>query len=153
MSLPGSSSAPAESSEKRAECAAAGQALLYLLEHDIKPRDIMTKKSFENAMTVIMATGGSTNAVLHLLAMAHAVGVDLVLDDFQRVSVHPATTLPLPRVAGCAHGGACTNRLRWALAAGERCGAVYRRPQTKWQVRDGGPARSWRDPRRDEAPA
>ncbi len=86
MSLPYSSSNPAVSEEKRAECQLAGKAIQILLEHDIKPRDIMTRQAFENAMTVIMALGGSTNAVLHLLAMARAVDVELNIDDFQAVS-------------------------------------------------------------------
>jgi len=62
------------------------RALLELLKHDIKPRDIMTKQAFENAITVVMALGGSTNAVLHLLAMAHSVDVPLSIDDFQTIS-------------------------------------------------------------------
>jgi dihydroxy-acid dehydratase len=86
MSLPYSSSAPAESAEKRDECRHAGAALRVLLERDIKPRDIMTRAAFENAMVVVMALGGSTNAVLHLIAMARAVDVPLTLDDFQAVS-------------------------------------------------------------------
>jgi dihydroxy-acid dehydratase len=86
MSLPYSSSSPAESVEKAAECRQAGQAIRLLLEKDIKPRDIMTQDAFENAMAVIMALGGSTNAVLHLVAMARAVDVDLTIDDFQTVS-------------------------------------------------------------------
>jgi dihydroxy-acid dehydratase len=86
MSLPYSSSNPAESQEKRHECQLAGQAIQVLLERDIKPRDIMTRTAFENAITVIMALGGSTNAVLHLVAMARAVEVELTIDDFQRVS-------------------------------------------------------------------
>jgi dihydroxy-acid dehydratase len=86
MSLPYSSSVPAEDPLKMVECRAAGRAILHLLKEDIKPRDIMTRAAFENAMVIIMALGGSTNAVLHLLAMAHAAGVDLVIDDFQRVS-------------------------------------------------------------------
>jgi dihydroxy-acid dehydratase len=86
MSLPYSATAPAESAEKLAECRRAGQAILRLLEKDIKPRDIMTLKAFENALVVITALGGSTNAVLHLIAMARAVEVPLALDDFQRVS-------------------------------------------------------------------
>ncbi len=86
MSLPYSASNPAESQEKDDECVAAGQAIRLLLEKDIKPRDIMTRDAFENAMTVVMALGGSTNAVLHLIAMARAVDVDLTIDDFQRVS-------------------------------------------------------------------
>lgn len=86
MSLPYSSSIPAEDPAKLGECFQAGAAIRYLLEHDIKPRDIMTREAFENAMTVIMAVGGSTNAVLHLIAMARAVDVPLTIDDFQAIS-------------------------------------------------------------------
>ena len=86
MSLPYSSSIPATDPLKIKECQDAGKAILYLLEHDIKPRDIMTRKAFENAMVVLMALGGSTNAVLHLLAMARTVGVELTIDDFQTFS-------------------------------------------------------------------
>jgi dihydroxy-acid dehydratase len=86
MSLPYSSSIPAEDPLKVGECLAAGKAILNLLEKDIKPRDIMTRAAFENAMVIIMATGGSTNAVLHLIAMAKSVGVKLTIDDFQTVS-------------------------------------------------------------------
>lgn len=86
MSLPYSSSIPAEDPDKLKECFQAGAAIRTLLERDIKPRDIMTRQAFENAMVVIMAVGGSTNAVLHLLAMARAVGVELTIDDFQKVS-------------------------------------------------------------------
>jgi dihydroxy-acid dehydratase len=86
MSLPYSSSNPALSQEKKDECAAAGKAIRHLLEKDIKPRDIMTPKAFENAITTIMVLGGSTNAVLHLIAMAKSVGVALSQDDFQAVS-------------------------------------------------------------------
>lgn len=86
MSLPYSASWPAESPEKRAECIAAGKAIRILLEKDIKPRDIMTAKAFENAITLTIVLGGSTNAVLHLIAIARAVGVDLNMDDFQRIS-------------------------------------------------------------------
>lgn len=85
MSLPGSSSTPAISPAKAAECAKAGAAVVSLLEQGIYPRDIMTKKAFENAITVAMALGGSTNAFLHLLAIAHSAGVDLSLDDFERI--------------------------------------------------------------------
>ncbi|WP_164668023.1 dihydroxy-acid dehydratase [Virgibacillus doumboii] len=85
MSLPGSSSNPAESEEKAADCAAAGEAVYHLLEKGIYPKDIMTKEAFENAITVVMALGGSTNAILHLLAIAHAVEVDLTIDDFNRM--------------------------------------------------------------------
>ena len=86
MSLPFSSSTPAESVEKRDECRQAAAAVRLLLERDIKPRDIMTRAAFENAMVVVMALGGSTNAVLHLIAMAKAVDVPLTIDDFQSVS-------------------------------------------------------------------
>lgn len=86
MSLPYSSSNPALSQEKRDECLAAGKAIRYLLEKDIKPYDIMTRKAFENAVTVIMALGGSTNAVLHLIAMAKSVDVKFTQDDFQVIS-------------------------------------------------------------------
>ena len=86
MSLPYSSSNPAKSNEKQQECEEAGKAIRYLLENDIKPRDIMTMKAFENAMTMVVVLGGSTNAVLHLIAMAHSVGIKLTIDDFQRFS-------------------------------------------------------------------
>ncbi|NTS40292.1 dihydroxy-acid dehydratase [Flavisolibacter sp. BT320] len=86
MSLPYSSSNPALSQEKKDECLAAGKAIRHLLEKDIKPKDIMTRKAFENAITVIMVLGGSTNAVLHLIAMAKSVDVALTQDDFQAVS-------------------------------------------------------------------
>ncbi|HAU47607.1 MAG TPA: dihydroxy-acid dehydratase [Planctomycetaceae bacterium] len=86
MALPDTASIPAEDSAKLDECRRAGEALLHLLERDIKPRDIMTRKAFENAMVVIMALGGSTNAVLHLIAMARSVGVSLEPSDFQAVS-------------------------------------------------------------------
>lgn len=86
MSLPYSSSNPALSEEKKKECLDAGKYIRLLLEKDIKPRDIMTRKAFENAITVIMVLGGSTNAVLHLLAMAKSVGVPLTQDDFQTIS-------------------------------------------------------------------
>lgn len=86
MSLPYSSSNPALSEEKQKECFAAGKAIRNLLEKDIKPRDIMTREAFENAITVIMVLGGSTNAVLHLIAMAKAVDVPLTQDDFQTIS-------------------------------------------------------------------
>ncbi|MBM3776788.1 MAG: dihydroxy-acid dehydratase [Acidimicrobiia bacterium] len=86
MSLPGSSSTPAEDPAKLDECRRAPAAVRLLLERDLKPRDIMTRAAFENAMVVVMALGGSTNAVLHLIAMARAAGVRLGLDDFQAVS-------------------------------------------------------------------
>jgi len=86
MSLPYSSSIPAVDPGKLDECLQAGYAIRYLLENDIKPRDIMTREAFENAMVMVMALGGSTNAVLHLIAMARAVDVPLTIDDFQAVS-------------------------------------------------------------------
>jgi len=89
MSLPYSSSSPADSDEKRDECKEAGEAMKLLLKKDIKPRDIMTKKAFENAITMVMMTGGSTNAVLHLIAMSRSCQdpeVAITLDDFQRIS-------------------------------------------------------------------
>jgi dihydroxy-acid dehydratase len=86
MSLPYSSSTPAEDPGKLEECRAAGAAIRRLLELDLKPRDIMTRAAFENAMAMVTVLGGSTNAVLHLIAMARAVGVPLELDDFQAVS-------------------------------------------------------------------
>jgi len=86
MSLPYSSSTPAEDPTKQEECLRAGHAIRHLLEKDIKPRDIMTREAFENAMVTIMALGGSTNGVLHLIAMARAVDVPLTLDDVQEVS-------------------------------------------------------------------
>ncbi|GAA0382998.1 dihydroxy-acid dehydratase [Bacillus horti] len=85
MSLPGSSSNPAISSLKLEDCDTAGQAVVELLKKEIYPKDIMTKEAFENAITVVMALGGSTNAILHLLAIAHSVDVELTLDDFEKI--------------------------------------------------------------------
>ena len=85
MSLPGSSSQDATSEDKQKDCIDSGQAIMNLLDKDIKPSDIMTKEAFENAITVVISLGGSTNAVLHILAMAHAIGVQLDLDDFTRI--------------------------------------------------------------------
>ncbi|MEE4292153.1 MAG: dihydroxy-acid dehydratase [Cycloclasticus sp.] len=85
MSLPNSSAQAAISADKKKDCEEAGKAVLKLLELDIKPRDIMTRKAFENAITVVIALGGSTNAVLHLLAMAHSAGVELNLNDFTEI--------------------------------------------------------------------
>ncbi|MCC7402686.1 MAG: dihydroxy-acid dehydratase [Chitinophagaceae bacterium] len=85
MSLPYSSSNPALSKEKLEECAAAGKAIRSLLEKDIKPSEIMTRRAFENAITVVIALGGSTNAVLHLIAMAKSVNVSITQDDFQQI--------------------------------------------------------------------
>ena len=86
MSLPNSSSNPALSEDKQKECAAIGEAIKKLLEKNITPKDIMTRQAFENAITVIMVLGGSTNAVLHLIAMAKSVGVSVTQDDFQTIS-------------------------------------------------------------------
>ena len=87
MTLPYSSSMPAEDPDKLDECLQAGDAIRNCLEKDIKPRDVMTREAFENAMVLVMAVGGSTNAVLHLLAMARAVDVPLTIDDFQRSAI------------------------------------------------------------------
>ncbi|MGQ0827700.1 MAG: dihydroxy-acid dehydratase [Bacteroidota bacterium] len=86
MSLPYSSSNPALSKEKKTECEQAGKAMRLLLEKDIKPKDIMTRKAFENALTIITVLGGSTNAVMHLIAMAKSVDVKLDINDFQKIS-------------------------------------------------------------------
>ena len=87
MSLPYSSSIPAEDPAKIDECQRAAKAVRLLMERDIKPRDIMTRAAFENAMVIVIALGGSTNAVLHLIAMARSVGINLTLSDFQKVRV------------------------------------------------------------------
>jgi dihydroxy-acid dehydratase len=86
MSLPYSSSNPALSEEKKKECLDAGKAIKILLEKDIKPKDIMTRKAFENAITMVAVLGGSTNAVMHLIAMAHSVDIEITLKDFQDIS-------------------------------------------------------------------
>ena len=85
LSLPNSSAQAAISNDKRTDCARAGAAVVHLLQHGIRPRDILTRKAFENAITTVIALGGSTNAVLHLLAMADAAGVKLAIDDFTRI--------------------------------------------------------------------
>ena len=86
LTLPGSSSNPAEDGSKRAECESVGPAMRNLLKEDIRPRDILTRQAFENAMIVVSILGGSTNAVLHLIAIADSVGIKLTIDDFQSVS-------------------------------------------------------------------
>ncbi|KAK4624213.1 Putative dihydroxy-acid dehydratase, mitochondrial [Fulvia fulva] len=86
MSLPGSSSNPAASKAKQLECLAAGPAIRNLLKEDIRPSDILTRQAFRDAMVIVNITGGSTNAVLHLIAIAHSVGIDLSIDDFQEVT-------------------------------------------------------------------
>ena len=97
LSLPGSASAPAVDRRRDDYAYASGTAVLNLLRQDIRPRDILTKAAFENAIAVVMALGGSTNAVLHLLAIAHEARVDLELEDFNRVAArvpHLADTKP-----------------------------------------------------------
>ncbi len=86
MALPFNSSNPARSNNKKEECGKVGKAIRHLLEKDIKPRDIMTQKAFENALALIMVLGGSTNAVLHMIALAKSVGVSITIDDFQKIS-------------------------------------------------------------------
>jgi len=131
MSLPNSSSQAAVSDDKLRDCMDAGAAVLHLLERDIKPRDIMTRKAFENAITVVITLGGSTNAVLHLLGMAHTAGVELCIDDFTEIGkrvpvladlkpsgkysmaelVRIGGTIPLMRIlleAGLLHGDCMT---------------------------------------------
>ena len=93
MSLPNSSAQNAVSEAKKDDCRRAGAAVLAMLQQGIRPSDIMTRRAFENAITVVIALGGSTNAVLHLLAMAHAAGVKLALDDFTTIG----TPRPRPR--------------------------------------------------------
>ncbi|GGJ02776.1 dihydroxy-acid dehydratase [Alicyclobacillus cellulosilyticus] len=99
MSLPGSSSNPAVSPLKLQDCYEAGRAVYRLLEAGITPRQIMTKEAFENAITLVMALGGSTNAILHLIAIAHAVDVDLTIDDFDRIQKK------VPHIADLKPGG------------------------------------------------
>ncbi|RYP45405.1 hypothetical protein DL768_008245 [Monosporascus sp. mg162] len=86
MTLPGSSSFPAADARKKAECEDVGEAIKHAMKEDIRPKDVMTRQAFENAMVVVNILGGSTNAVLHLLAIADSVGIDLTVDDFQAVS-------------------------------------------------------------------
>ena len=86
MTLPYSSSTPATYPEKIQECLDSGKAIRNLMENDIKPRDIMTRAAFENAITLTMVLGGSTNVVLHLIAIARSVGINLELEDFQKIS-------------------------------------------------------------------
>merc|ERR1719188_2868734 len=90
LSLPYSSSAPACSPEKREECKAVAKAMRNILERNLRPSDILTKKSFENAIVLVNALGGSTNAVLHLLAIAATAGIDLSIDDFQHIGAKTA---------------------------------------------------------------
>src|SRR6476469_3003292 len=85
LSLPNSSAQAAVSDEKKRDCLSAGAAVVKLVEKNIRPRDILTRQAFENAIITISALGGSTNAVLHLLAIAHAAGVKLTIDDFTKI--------------------------------------------------------------------
>lgn len=112
MALPGSSSSPAVSARKLAECYEAGQALVHLLERQITPRQIMTKAAFENAITLVMALGGSTNAVLHLIAIARQMDLPLTLDDFTRIGKR------VPHLADLKPGG------RFVMSDLDRVGGV-----------------------------
>ncbi len=123
MSLPNSSAQVAVSREKEIDCVNAGKAVYELIQKDIKPRDIMTKKAFENAITVVMAIGGSTNAVLHLIAMAHATGVKLSLADFTRIGKRVPMLADLKPsgkyvMADLAEIGGLTPLLKMLLAVG-----------------------------------
>ena len=123
MSLPLDASIPAIDPRKAEECVRAGEAVLHLLELDIKPRDIMTREAFENAITVVVAMGGSTNAVLHLLAMSREAGVALEIDDFDTISRNT------PYIADMRPGG------RYVMADLDRIGGV---PQVMKRLLDAG---------------
>ena len=112
MSLPYSSSTRPKIPQKLDECFRAGAAIRNLLELDIKPRDIMTRAAFENAMVVVMALGGSTNAVLHLIAMARAVDVPLTIDDFQTVERPRAAAGRFQAQRQYVHGGSAPSAAR-----------------------------------------
>ena len=150
MSLPNSSAQAAVSEAKRDDCARAGAAVVRLIEQGIRPRDIMTRKAFENAITMVIALGGSTNAVLHLLAMAHAAGVKLSLDDFTRIGRRVPVLADLKPSGTLRHGGAGEDRR--PLAADEEaartracCTAM---PDRDGQDAGGEPARRGRLPGR-----
>jgi dihydroxy-acid dehydratase len=113
MSLPGSSSMPAVSSRKANDCYEAGQAVIRLIEKNIRPKDILTKQAFENAITLVMALGGSTNAVLHLIAIARQIDVDLTTADFDRIS------RKVPHLADLKPGG------KYVMADLDRAGGVH----------------------------
>lgn len=123
MSLPGDASIPAVDAQKAEECALAGEAVSNMLAEGITPRDIMTRKAFENAITVTLAMGGSTNLVLHLLAIAHDAGVDLTLDDFNAISSRT------PYIADMRPAG------RYVMADLHRAGGV---PQVMKRLLDAG---------------
>jgi len=112
MTLPGSSSMPAVTSRKAEDCYNAGQALVHLIERQITPRDILTKTAFENAIALVMALGGSTNAVLHLIAIARQIDVPLTIDDFTRVGER------IPHLADLKPGG------RYVMADLDRVGGT-----------------------------
>ena len=112
MSLPGAASIPAIDGRRLSSSVEAGQAVMSCLERGIKPRDIMTRQAFENAITVVSAMGGSTNAVLHLLAVAHEANVDLDIDDFDRISSNT------PYIADMKPGG------RYVMSDLDRVGGV-----------------------------
>ena len=151
MSLPYSSSSPADSKEKRAECYAAGEAMKILLQKDIKPRDIMTKAAFENAIRMIMMTGGSTNAVLHLIAMSRACQdpeVAIALGDFQRISdivslrIVAVDVILLEFVASIVldFGVAC---ILPYLALPFFLDSIFGRLEAIWKIRHGGCPKHW----------
>ncbi|KAI9632288.1 dihydroxy-acid dehydratase [Dioszegia hungarica] len=143
MALPGSSSYPAESEEKLKECDTIGPAMMQLLEKNVLPRQIMTRQAFENAMVLTMALGGSTNAVLHLIAIAHSVGVTLTVDDFQSVSDRnplPADLKPSGKYRhpllirlGLMTGDEMTVT---GKTLGENCDAWMEKNQKRWEGQD-----------------
>ena len=130
MSLPYSSSTPAEDPLKLDECFRAGAAIRNLLELDLKPRDIMTRPAFENAMVLMTTVGGSTNAVLHLIAMARSVGVELTIDDFQRVSDRVPLLADFKPSGILRHGGSAPDRRH-----SRRHEDAARREPSEWRLR------------------
>ncbi len=143
MSLPCSSSNPATSADKVAECRRAGAAIRVLLERDLRPSHILTREAFENAITLAIAIGGSTNVVLHLLAIARALEIDLTVDDFQRISDRTPPTPWPPSSTSCtrASGLAKKRESSSRRAAGTTTASASRRNSAKWPTRkSGGPA-------------
>jgi dihydroxy-acid dehydratase len=130
MSLPGSASVPAVDPRLRDYAVRSGEAVMRLLADNLRPRQIMTRPAFENAITTVMALGGSTNAVLHLMAIAHEAGVELTLEDFDRISRDPARRRPAP-VRQVPHGGTGSDR---GCACGAACTA--RRGASPWRCSD-----------------
>lgn len=144
MSLPYSSSSPADSQEKKGECMEAGGFMKILLEKDIKPRDIMTKAAFENAIRMVMVTGGSTNAVLHLIAMSRSCqdpAVAVTLEDFQRIS----NVVSVPLWTDQSHNWFCfipSHAFRLVIKDPISC-----RFEALWKICHGRCPRYWRNPR------